>query len=57
MKFSFSLGPMLTKKEKDTVKISIFKVKNLKLSFVRTIEKIIQGKFDKLRLKFVEEVV
>ena len=57
MKFSFSLGPMLMKKEKDIVKISIFKVKNPKLSFVRTIQKIIQGKFDKLRLQFVEEIV
>ncbi len=37
------------------VKIQNFK--NPKSSFVRTIEKIIQEKFDKFQLRFVEEVV
>ena len=47
------MGPMLMKMKK---KISFQNFKNPKGTFVRTIEKIIQEKFDKFLLRFVEEM-
>ncbi len=54
LKYSFSLGSMLTKRNKG-VKISIFKIWKIPKAVFRATEKIIQEKFDQSPLQFVEE--
>ncbi len=56
LKFSLPQGHMLTKKKKKMLKFQLSKFQKSQTHFVRTIEKIIQKKFDKFWLRYVDIV-